>query len=131
MYQLNLGDPINNPSIWIILVWNQSYQRKTKDIDSFVSPTDTESNCIEMLKKFESKSPRVKGLSFHPKRPWLLASLHNGHIQLWEYRMGILLDRFQEHEGKNKAHTHSILFFTPELTCSQLHQSNTLNSLLI
>jgi coatomer subunit alpha len=41
-----------------------------------------------MLTKFESKSNRVKGLS-----------LHNGVIQLWDYRMGTLLDRFDEHDG--------------------------------
>jgi hypothetical protein len=28
-----------------------------------------------MLAKFDSKSNRVKGLSFHPRRPWVLASL--------------------------------------------------------
>jgi len=53
----------------------------------------------KMLVKFESKSNRVKGLSFHPVRPWILASLHNGIIQLWDYRMGTLLDKFEEHEG--------------------------------
>jgi len=52
-----------------------------------------------MLTKFESKSNRVKGLSFHPVRPWILASLHNGHIQLWDYRMGTCLDKFEEHDG--------------------------------
>eukprot|EP00096_Caligus_rogercresseyi_P012653 TRINITY_DN536_c0_g1_i4.p1 TRINITY_DN536_c0_g1~~TRINITY_DN536_c0_g1_i4.p1 ORF type:complete len:1250 (+),score=425.50 TRINITY_DN536_c0_g1_i4:124-3873(+) len=52
-----------------------------------------------MLTKFETKSPRVKGLAFHPKRPWILASLHNGVIQLWDYRMCTLLDKFEEHEG--------------------------------
>jgi hypothetical protein len=41
----------------------------------------------------------VKGLSFHPKRPWILASLHSGVIQLWDYRMGTLIDRFDEHDG--------------------------------
>jgi hypothetical protein len=35
-----------------------------------------------MLTKFESKSARVKGLAFHPNRPWVCASLHNGIIQL-------------------------------------------------
>ena len=35
-----------------------------------------------MLTKFESKSARVKGLAFHPVRPWVCASLHNGVIQL-------------------------------------------------
>ncbi|KAJ7564293.1 hypothetical protein O6H91_02G011500 [Diphasiastrum complanatum] len=52
-----------------------------------------------MLVKFETKSNRVKGLSFHPRRPWILASLHSGVIQLWDYRMGTLLDRFEEHDG--------------------------------
>ncbi|CAA2953106.1 coatomer subunit alpha-1-like [Olea europaea subsp. europaea] len=52
-----------------------------------------------MLTKFETKSNRVKGLSFHSKRPWILASLHSGVIQLWDYRMGTLVDRFDEHDG--------------------------------
>jgi len=51
------------------------------------------------LTKFETKSNRVKGICFHPRRTWLLASLHSGLIQLWDYRMGTLLDRFEEHEG--------------------------------
>ncbi|WOG91978.1 hypothetical protein DCAR_0311234 [Daucus carota subsp. sativus] len=52
-----------------------------------------------MLTKFETKSNRVKGLSFHNKRPWILASLHSGVIQLWDYRVGTLIDRFDEHDG--------------------------------
>lgn len=52
-----------------------------------------------MLTKFETKSNRVKGLSFHTKRPWILASLHSGVVQLWDYKMGTLIDRFDEHEG--------------------------------
>lgn len=39
------------------------------------------------------------GLSFHPKRPWVLCSLHNGCIQLWDYRMCTLIDKFEEHDG--------------------------------
>lgn len=58
-----------------------------------------EANSNKVLTKFESKSNRVKGLSFHPVRPWILASLHNGIIQLWDYRMGTLLDKFEEHDG--------------------------------
>ncbi|KAF5389571.1 hypothetical protein D9757_004109 [Collybiopsis confluens] len=44
-----------------------------------------------MLTKFESKSNRVKGLAFHPTQPLLAAGLHNGSIQLWNYRMGVLV----------------------------------------
>ena len=32
-------------------------------------------------------------------RPWILVSLHSGTIQLWDYRMGTLIDRFEEHDG--------------------------------
>lgn len=52
-----------------------------------------------MLIKFDSKSNRVKGIAFHPVRPWVLASLHNGVIQLWDIRVGTLIDRYEEHEG--------------------------------
>ena len=52
-----------------------------------------------MLAKFETKSSRVKGISFHPTRPWLLCSLHDGQIQLWDYRVGTLLETFDEHDG--------------------------------
>ena len=52
-----------------------------------------------MLSKFESKSARVKGLAFHPFRSWIAASLHNGVIQIWDYRVGTVVDKFEEHIG--------------------------------
>ncbi|KAM3446275.1 hypothetical protein MY3296_009824 [Beauveria thailandica] len=57
------------------------------------------SSSPNMLTKFESKSSRAKGLAFHPKRPWILVTLHSSTIQLWDYRMGTLIDRFEEHDG--------------------------------
>eukprot|EP00954_Amorphochlora_amoebiformis_P027631 1386690-Amorphochlora_amoeboformis.AAC.2 len=59
-----------------------------------------------MLVKFENKSHRVKGLAFHPRRPWVLASLHNGVIELWDYRMDTKIDEFCEHEGILRAYAH-------------------------
>ena len=50
--------------------------------------------------KFETKSKRVKGLSFHKHRPWVLASLHNGCITLFDYRAQALIEKFEEHDGK-------------------------------
>lgn len=54
-----------------------------------------------MMHKFETKSKRVKGLSFHKYRPWILASLHNGTINLFDYRAQALLDKFEDHDGKH------------------------------
>ena len=53
-----------------------------------------------MLNKFETKSKRVKGLSFHKHRPWILASLHNGSINMFDYRAQVLLEKFEDHSGK-------------------------------
>ena len=50
--------------------------------------------------KFEAKSKRVKGLSFHKHRPWILASLHNGSINLFDYRAALCLEKFEDHDGK-------------------------------
>ena len=33
------------------------------------------------------------------RRPWILVALHSSTIQLWDYRMGTLIDRFEEHDG--------------------------------
>lgn len=54
---------------------------------------------MKMLTKFESKSTRAKGIAFHPSRPWVLVALFSSTIQLWDYRMGILLHRYEDHEG--------------------------------
>lgn len=57
---------------------------------------------MNLHNKFETKSKRVKGLSFHKHRPWVLASLHNGSIHMFDYRAQILLDKFEDHSGKLK-----------------------------
>lgn len=50
---------------------------------------------------YEAKSYRVKGISFHEKNPWVLTSLHNGEILLYDYVNGIMIEKFIEHEGKH------------------------------
>lgn len=56
--------------------------------------------------QFESKSNRVKGIAFHPKLTLLAASLHSGSIQLWNFQMGVLVDRFEEHDGLSTGTSH-------------------------
>ena len=80
----------------------------------------------KMLTKFETKSNRVKGLSFHSKRPWILASLHSGVIQLWDYRMGTLIDRFDEHDGPVRGvhfHNSQPLFVSGGISFAFLYDS--------
>ena len=55
----------------------------------------------DMIKtKYETKSKRVKGLSFHKYRPWILTSLHNGSIVLFDYRARVQVHSFDDHDGK-------------------------------
>lgn len=56
--------------------------------------------CVQGVTKNTCKPVHsLLGLAFHPSQPLLAASLHNGSVQLWNYRMGVLVDRFEEHEG--------------------------------
>ncbi|KAJ5079003.1 coatomer subunit alpha [Anaeramoeba ignava] len=54
---------------------------------------------MDLLIKFQSESERVKFVSFHPTRPLIIAALHDGEIQLWDYELKILLTKFKKHEG--------------------------------
>ena len=48
----------------------------------------------EVVPRFTTTSDRAKCSSFHPTRPWILISLRDGSIQLWDYRIGARLDVF-------------------------------------
>jgi coatomer protein complex subunit alpha (xenin) len=58
-----------------------------------------------MLTKFETRSGKIKALSFHPHRPWIVAALYSGTIQLWDYKLGTLVDSYDEHQGPVRALT--------------------------
>lgn len=48
---------------------------------------------------FHFTPPLLAGIAFHPTRPWVLSSLHSGVLQLCDYRMGTVIDKFDEHDG--------------------------------
>uniref|UniRef100_A0A3B0MR36 Coatomer alpha subunit, putative n=1 Tax=Theileria annulata TaxID=5874 RepID=A0A3B0MR36_THEAN len=52
-----------------------------------------------MLIKCKTKGTRVKGVVFHPRLHFLLASMHSGNIQMWDYLNSTLVEVFSEHEG--------------------------------
>ena len=54
---------------------------------------------IEWIELFNEKNGRVKSVSFHPKRTWILVSQHYGVIEIWDYRLGTLVGSFDEHDG--------------------------------
>ena len=64
-------------------------------------PSSSASSDSSLITKFEAKSSRVKGVAFHPTLPWLLAAHHNGSVQIYDYRMGMVVDKYEEHKGNN------------------------------
>jgi coatomer protein complex subunit alpha (xenin) len=47
---------------------------------------------------------RVKGISFHPRRPWILASDGQGDVELWDYRLQVLIHHYKgAHAGPVRA----------------------------
>jgi WD40 repeat protein len=72
----------------------------TSSVSSITNNNSSSSS--HLITKFEAKSSRVKGLAFHPTLPWLLAAHHNGTVQIYDYRMGMVVDKYEEHKGKLK-----------------------------
>ena len=48
---------------------------------------------------FKSEGSRVKGISFHPKFPWILCSYYSGDILIFDYVQKMLIDTYTGHGG--------------------------------
>ncbi|KAK7197116.1 coatomer alpha subunit [Novymonas esmeraldas] len=68
-----------------------------------------------MLTKFEARSSRVKAVALHSSATWVLCGLHNGAVQIWDYRMSTCVDTYTEHVGAVRGadfHLNQPLFVT-------------------
>lgn len=50
---------------------------------------------MEIMRKFSARSDRVKCVDFHPSEYWILASLYNGHVYIWNYKTQALVKSFE------------------------------------
>ncbi|KXS13491.1 Coatomer, beta' subunit [Gonapodya prolifera JEL478] len=50
---------------------------------------------LEIKRKLTARSERVKSVDFHPTEPWLLASLYNGNVYIWNYENQNLVKTFE------------------------------------
>ncbi|KAF0531175.1 Coatomer, beta subunit [Gigaspora margarita] len=50
---------------------------------------------LEIKRKLFARSDRVKCVDFHPTEPWLLASLYNGNVYIWNYETQALVKTFE------------------------------------
>ncbi|KAL6768546.1 COPB2 [Auxenochlorella protothecoides x Auxenochlorella symbiontica] len=50
---------------------------------------------LDIKNVFSQRSERVKGVDIHPTEPWILASLYNGNVYIWNYVEGALVKSFE------------------------------------
>lgn len=50
---------------------------------------------LDVKKKFTARSDRVKSIDIHPTEPWILASLYNGHVYVWNYQTSNVVKQFE------------------------------------
>jgi coatomer subunit beta' len=50
---------------------------------------------LEIKSLSSYRSERVKSVEFHPKEPWLLCSLYNGSVHIWNCESQSLVVTFE------------------------------------
>ncbi|CAM9271615.1 unnamed protein product, partial [Discosporangium mesarthrocarpum] len=50
---------------------------------------------LEIKKKLSNRSDRVKSVDIHPAEPWVMSSLYNGHVFIWDYESAALVKSFE------------------------------------
>ncbi|XP_075990589.1 coatomer subunit beta' isoform X2 [Anticarsia gemmatalis] len=59
-------------------------------VDMFVKPLR-----LDIKRKLTARSDRVKCVDQHPTEPWLLCSLYNGDVNIWNYETHAQIKRFE------------------------------------
>ena len=50
---------------------------------------------LNIRRKLTSRSDRVKCVDLHPEEPWMLCSLYNGNVHIWNFQSQTLLKTFE------------------------------------
>jgi WD40 repeat protein len=61
-------------------------------------------------RKLLSRSERVKSVDFHPTETWVLASLYNGKVLIWNYETQVCILSFFQGTGVGQISTANLEF---------------------
>lgn len=50
---------------------------------------------LEVNRRLLAHSDRVKSTDLHPTEPWMLVSLYNGNVHIWNYESQLLVKSFE------------------------------------
>lgn len=54
---------------------------------------------LDVKRKLTARSDRVKSVDLHPTEPWMLASLYNGNVHVWNIDSQQLVKSFEVSTG--------------------------------
>jgi len=60
---------------------------------------------LDIKRQLSARSDRVKCVDMHPSEPWMLASLYNGTVQVWNYETQTMIKTFEVTELPVRAAT--------------------------
>ena len=71
---------------------------------------------LDIKRKLSARSDRVKSVDLHPTEPWMLASLYNGNVHIWNHESqvtntGPQLKYYRNH--RERSGSQSIYMFDP------------------
>ena len=79
---------------------------------------------LNIRRKLTSRSDRVKCVDLHPDEPWMLCSLYNGTVHLWNYQSQTLLKTFEVMPRKSRCFTPTPLGNLSKDLHSRWHQGD-------
>lgn len=70
-------------------------------LDSDFKNTTKDQSLSSFLPKIDVKAGgRVKSISFHPNRSWVLLALYSGTVLIWDYALQCQVDKYENfHDG--------------------------------
>lgn len=73
---------------------------------------------ITLQRKLSARSDRVKCVDLHPSEAWMLVSLYNGNLHVWNYDSQVSFPFVKPEHLLNKTHAYFITFYDViELPC--------------
>lgn len=59
------------------------------------TPSSPQPFRLDLKRRLTARSDRVKCCDLHPTEPWMLASLYNGNVHVWNYENQTLVKSFE------------------------------------
>jgi len=78
---------------------------------------------LDVKRKLLARSDRVKSTDLHPTEPWMLVSLYNGNVHIWNYDTQALVKSFEVHPVNQSCQSIDRIGVRPAGALRQVHRA--------